>query len=104
MTRKKIWQIGGFVAGAVLIAFGAVSIYMGATATRPYATASSRSRSSSATAEDPAVAKYADQWAGEQVTNGDQARAFARSCGAHARVDRRPDVRADGPVPVGCKA
>ncbi|HJS49373.1 MAG TPA: hypothetical protein VJ745_03545, partial [Gaiellaceae bacterium] len=28
--------------------------------------------------DDPAVAKYAEQWAGEQVTTGDQARAFAQ--------------------------
>ncbi len=28
-------------------------------------------------ASDPAVAKYADQWAGQQLTTGEQARAFA---------------------------
>ena len=47
------------------------------------ATASSRSRSPSATADDPAVAKYAEQWAGEQVTTGDQARAFAKIMREH---------------------
>jgi hypothetical protein len=30
MKGKRVWEIGGFVAGAVLIVFGAVAIYMGA--------------------------------------------------------------------------
>jgi hypothetical protein len=34
-------------------------------------------------ADDPAVAKHADQWAGEQVTTGDQARAFAKIIREH---------------------
>jgi hypothetical protein len=34
-------------------------------------------------AGDPAVAKHADQWAGEQVTTGDQARAFAKIIREH---------------------
>jgi hypothetical protein len=34
-------------------------------------------------ATDPAVAKYADQWAGKQVTNGDQARSFAKVMRMH---------------------
>ncbi len=29
MKGNKIWEIGGFVAGAVLILFGAAAIYMG---------------------------------------------------------------------------
>ena len=28
MTGKRLWEIGGFVAGAILIAFGVVAIYM----------------------------------------------------------------------------
>ena len=32
---------------------------------------------------DPAVAQYASQWAGEQVMNGDQARAFAKVMREH---------------------
>ncbi|HET8741708.1 MAG TPA: hypothetical protein VFM41_03745, partial [Gaiella sp.] len=35
-------------------------------------------------ASDPAVAKYADQWAGEQVLTGTQARAFAKIMRMHA--------------------
>ena len=29
MKGRRFWEIGGFVAGAVLILFGAVAIYMG---------------------------------------------------------------------------
>ena len=31
MKSKRLWEIGGFVAGAVLILFGAAAIYMGVT-------------------------------------------------------------------------
>lgn len=31
MRRTTIWQIGGFISGAVLIVFGAVALYMGIT-------------------------------------------------------------------------
>ena len=34
-------------------------------------------------ASDPAVAKHAEQWAGQQVTDGDQARAFAKVMREH---------------------
>jgi len=34
-------------------------------------------------ADDPAVAKHASQWAGEQVKTGDQARAFAKVMREH---------------------
>ena len=29
MKSRRLWEIGGFVAGAVLILFGAAAIYMG---------------------------------------------------------------------------
>lgn len=29
MIGRRFWEIGGFIAGAVLIVFGAVAIYMG---------------------------------------------------------------------------
>jgi hypothetical protein len=83
MTGKKIWQIGGFVAGAVLIAFGAVSIYMGATGFTTVRDSIKQEQITFGAADDPAVAKYADQWAGDQVTTGDQARAFAKIMRTH---------------------
>ena len=30
MKGRRLWEIGGFIAGAVLIVFGAVAIYLGA--------------------------------------------------------------------------
>ena len=83
MTGKKIWQIGGFVAGAVLIAFGAVSIYMGVSGFTTVRDSIKQEQIVFGSADDPAVAKYADQWADEQVTNGDQARAFAKVMRMH---------------------
>ena len=29
MNRRRVWEIGGFIAGAVLIVFGAVALYLG---------------------------------------------------------------------------
>ncbi len=78
MKGRKIWEIGGFVAGAVLIVFGAVAIYLGVTGYTTTRDAIKAEGITFASADDPAVARYADQWAGEQVTTGDQARAFAQ--------------------------
>ena len=78
MKGRKVWEIGGFVAGAVLIVFGAVAIYLGVTGYTTTRDAIKAEGITFASADDPAVARYADQWAGEQVTTGDQARAFAK--------------------------
>jgi len=78
MKGRKVWEIGGFVAGAVLIVFGAVAIYLGVTGYTTTRDAIKAEGITFASADDPAVARYADQWAGEQVTTGDQARAFAQ--------------------------
>ena len=84
MKGKKTLEIGGFLAGAVLILFGAVAIYMGTTGFNTTRDAIKAEGITFGSADDPAVAKYADQWAGEQVTNGDQARAFAQIIHEHA--------------------
>ena len=78
MKRKKIWEIGGFVAGGVLILFGVVAIIMGVNGYNTTRDAIKAEGITFGSADDPAVAKYAEQWAGEQVTTGDQARAFAK--------------------------
>jgi len=83
MKGKRYWEIGGFIAGAVLIVFGVVAVALGAngyTTTRDAITAEGITFGS---ADDPAVAKYASQWADEQVTTGDQARAFAKIMREH---------------------
>ena len=83
MKRKKYWEIGGFIAGGVLILFGVVAIIMGASGYNTTRDAIKQEGITFGSADDPAVAKYAEQWAGEQVTTGDQARAFAKIMREH---------------------
>jgi len=78
MTGKRIWEIGGFIAGAVLIAFGVVSIFLGVNGFTTVRDSLKQEQITFGTVDDPAVAKYAEQWAGQQVKTGDQARAFAK--------------------------
>jgi hypothetical protein len=78
MKGKKIWEIGGFIAGGVMIVFGIVAIFMGVNGFNTTRDAIKAEGITFGTTDDPAVAKYAEQWAGEQVTTGDQARAFAQ--------------------------
>ena len=83
MKRRRFWEIGGFVAGGVLILFGVVAIIMGVNGYNTTRDAIKAEGITFGSADDPAVAKYADQWAGEQVTTGDQARAFAKVMREH---------------------
>ena len=78
MNTRKILEIGGFVAGAVLIVFGVVAIWMGGNAYNTVRDSLKDEQIYFGDTTDPAVAKYADQWAGKQVTTGEQARAFAQ--------------------------
>jgi hypothetical protein len=83
MTGKRFWEIGGFIAGGVLILFGVVAIGLGVNGYTTTRDAIKDEGITFGSADDPAVAKYADQWAGEQVTTGDQARAFAKIMREH---------------------
>ena len=83
MTSKKLWEIGGFAAGGILVVFGIVAILLGVNGYRTTHDSLKAEGITFGTADDPAVAKYADQWAGEQVTTGDQARAFAKIMRMH---------------------
>jgi hypothetical protein len=83
MKRRRIWEIGGFLAGGLLILFGVVAIFMGVSGYNTTRDAIKGEGITFGTADDPAVAKYAEKWAGEQVTTGDQARAFAKVMRAH---------------------
>jgi hypothetical protein len=83
MKRKKYWEIGGFLAGAVLILFGVAAIFMGVNGYNTTRDSIKAEGITFGTADDPAVAKYAEQWAGDQVTTGDQARAFAKVMRMH---------------------
>jgi hypothetical protein len=83
MKGRRIWEIGGFVAGGVLILFGVVALFMGANGLNTTRDSIKAEGITFGSADDPAVATYAKQWAGEQVTNGDQARAFAKVMRMH---------------------
>jgi hypothetical protein len=83
MKRRRIWEIGGFFAGGLLILFGVVAIVMGVNGYNTTRDAIKAEGITFGAADDPAVAKYAEQWAGEQVTTGDQARAFAKVMREH---------------------
>ena len=83
MKGKRFWEIGGFVAGAVLILFGIGAIALGVNGYNTTRDALKAEGITFGSADDPAVAKYASNWAGEQVTTGDQARAFAKIMREH---------------------
>lgn len=85
MKGRKIWEFGGFFAGAVLILFGAAAIYMGFDGRNTVRDSLKDEMVffSEAADEDAATDKYASEWYGEQVTTGDQARAFAQVMRSH---------------------
>ena len=85
MKGKRFWEIGGFLAGGILIVFGAVAIYMGVDG-RSTVRDSLKDEAiffSEAADEDAATDKYASEWYGDQVKTGDQARAFAQIMRTH---------------------
>jgi hypothetical protein len=83
MKGRSYWEIGGFLAGGVLILFGIVAIFLGVSGFNTTRDSIKAEGITFGSADDPAVAKYADQWAGEQVATGDQARAFAKIMREH---------------------
>jgi hypothetical protein len=83
MNTRRILEIGGIVSGAILIVFGVVAIVMGANGYSTVRDSLKDEGISFGEASDPAVAKYAEKWAGQQVTTGDQARAFAKIMRTH---------------------
>jgi hypothetical protein len=84
MKGRRFWEIGGFLSGAVLIVFGIVAIILGVNAFTTTRDAIENEGITFGSADDPAVAEHAEQWAGEQVETGDQARAFAEIIREHA--------------------
>jgi hypothetical protein len=85
MKGRRLWEIGGFLAGAVLIIFGIAAIYMGVDGRNTVRDSLKDEMVFFSTAEDEDAAtdKYASEWYGEQVTSGDQARAFAKIMREH---------------------
>jgi hypothetical protein len=93
MPGRRFWEIGGFVAGGLLIAFGVVAIYMGVDG---YTTVRDSIKDENiyfSTQEDgdPATDEYASEWYGEQVKTGEQARAFANIMRTH-QLERTGDL------------
>ena len=81
---RKLFELGGIIAGLVLVIFGAVAIYMGVDGRATVRDSLKQEQITFGAADDPAVAKFASQWADEQVQTGDQARAFAQVMHEHA--------------------
>jgi len=84
MNTRRFLEWGGLAAGVVLIAFGAAALYMGVDGRSTVRDSLKQEQIFFGEASDPAVAKHADQWAGQQVKSGDQARAFALVMREHA--------------------
>ncbi len=66
MKRQKVWEIGGFVAGGILIVFGVVAIFLGVSGYNTTRDALKDEGITFGTADDPAVAEHAEQWAGSR--------------------------------------
>lgn len=81
---RKLFEIGGVVAGAVLVIFGIAAIYMGIDGRSTVRESIKQEQITFGSADDPAVAKYASEWADEDVRTGTQARAFAQVIHEHA--------------------
>lgn len=84
MSLRRILEFGGLAASVVLITFGAFALYLGVDARNTVRDSVRQENITFGTTDDPAVVQYAQQWAGEQVTTGEQARAFAQVMRAHA--------------------
>ena len=84
MKLRTPFEIGGIIAGVVLIAFGVAAIYMGVDGRSTVRESIKQEQITFGAADDPAVAKYASQWAEEPLQTGAQARAFAQVMHEHA--------------------
>jgi len=84
MFGKKLSEWGGIFAGVVLVAFGIGAIYMGVDGRQTVRDNLEAEMITFGSADDPAVAKHAAEYADEQVTTGTQARAFAQVIHEHA--------------------
>jgi hypothetical protein len=81
---KKISEWGGIAASVVLIAFGIGAVYMGVDGRSTVRDSLKTEQITFGAADDPAVAKFASQWADEELQTGTQARAFAQIIHEHA--------------------
>ena len=81
---RKLFVIGGIIAGAVLVTFGAAAITMGINGRTTVRDSLKQEQIVFGAADDPAVAEFASQWADKPLQTGTQARAFAQIMHEHA--------------------
>ena len=81
---RKLFVIGGIIAGLVLVVFGAAAISMGLDGRTTVRDSLKQEQIVFGAADDPAVAKFASQWADKPLQTGTQARAFAQIMHEHA--------------------
>jgi hypothetical protein len=93
MKNRRLWEIGGFISGAVLVVFGAVAIYMGVSGLNTVRDSIADENIVFSTQEDgdEATDQYASAWYGQQVKTGEQARAFAKIMRFH-QLERTGDL------------
>ena len=81
---RKLFVIGGIIAGLVLVVFGAAAISMGIDGRTTVRDSLKQEQIVFGAADDPAVAKFAAKWADKPLQTGAQARAFAQIMHEHA--------------------
>ena len=81
---RKLFEIGGIIAGVVLMAFGVAAISMGIDGRATVRDSLKQEQIVFGAADDPAIAKFASQWAEKPLETGAQARAFAQVMHEHA--------------------
>lgn len=81
---RKLFELGGIIAGLVLVVFGVAAIYMGVDGRSTVRDSIKQEQITFGAADDPAVAEHASEWAEEDVRTGTQARAFAQVIHEHA--------------------
>ena len=81
---RKLFVIGGIIAGLVLATFGAAAISMGIDGRTTVRDSLKQEQIVFGAADDPAVAKFAAKWADKPLQTGTQARAFAQIMHEHA--------------------
>ena len=116
MKGRRVWEIGGFISGAVLIVFGAVALYMGINGYQTVGDELSKEYIVGGSDMAPAEIQKAASEAGltetielptcdvvdEPIDTGGRG-TLLRAVHAHprARVFRRPELCADGALSVG---
>jgi hypothetical protein len=70
---RKLFEIGGLIAGLVLVIFGAVAIYMGVDGRSTVRDSIKQEQITFGASDDPAVAKFASEWAAPWVVRSDAA-------------------------------